>query len=450
MILARKTRADKRALKSSQNEFKELMKVMNHFFKDLIPKLAKVKDKRHQSYITYEVKEILYTALLGHLVTAPSLRTMTNDFNVDICIENIGKFLGNQDLKELPHYDTINNFLKKLVPSELEKIKTYMIKTLIKKRSFESYRFLNKYWTIAVDATGIYSFKERHCKHCLKREHKNKETGEVTSTTYYHNVLEAKLIIGDFVFSIGTEFIENEKEDVSKQDCEINAFKRLAPKIKKAYPRLPITLLADSLYAGEPVMDLCKEYNWEYLIRFKEGSIPTVGTEYGVLINGLESKNKINKKTKEVENVYRWCNEIDYKKHKLNICEGIEIKENKQTRFVFLSSLRINEKIVEAFVSAGRKRWKIENEGFNVLKNAGYNLEHMYSKNIKGMKNHYQLIQMAHMIRQLYDGGKYILRDVDKNIKRISQDLLTNLTKEPLTDQDIHYIEETLIQIRFQ
>lgn len=448
MALIRKTRADKRIIKKNTNEFRELMKVMKHFFKDLLPKFSKVMDKRHQSYITYQTEEILFTALLGHLLTSPSLRTMTNDFNTDECIQNVGKILENEELEELPHYDTINNFLKELVPSELEKIKTYMIKALIRKRSFEGYRFLNKYWTIAVDATGIYSFKKRHCKHCLKKDHKNKETGEVTRI-YYHNVLEAKLIMGDFAFSIGTEFIENEKEDVSKQDCEINAFKRLATKIKKSYSRLPITLLADSLYASEPVMDLCKSYNWEYLIRFKEGSIPTVAREYGVLINGFEAKNKVNKKTKEIENDYKWCNGIGYKKHELNLCEGIELKENKQTRFVFLSSLRINGKTVEAFVMTGRKRWKIENEGFNVLKNAGYNLGHMYSKSIKGMKNHYQLIQIAHMIRQLYDRGKYILRDVDKNIKRISKDLLTTLSTEMLTDQDIQYIRNTLIQIRF-
>ena len=56
---------------------------------------------------------------------------------------------------------------------------------------------------------------------------------------------------------------------------------------------------------------------------------------------------------------------------------------------------------------------------------------------------------MAHMIRQLYDSGKYILRDMDKNIKRISKDLLTTLSTEMLTDQDIQYIRNTLIQICF-
>jgi anthranilate phosphoribosyltransferase len=29
-------------------------------------------------------------------------------------------------------------------------------------------------------------------------------------------------------------------------------------------------------------------------------------------------------------------------------------------------------------VASGRSRWKVENEGFNVLKNRGYNFEHNY------------------------------------------------------------------------
>lgn len=61
-------------------------------------------------------------------------------------------------------------------------------------------------------------------------------------------------------------------EEKRKQDCKTSAFKRLARKIKKAFPRLPIILLADSLYAWEPVMDTCRDNSWEFIIRYKTGS----------------------------------------------------------------------------------------------------------------------------------------------------------------------------------
>ena len=42
------------------------------------------------------------------------------------------------------------------------------------------------------------------------------------------------------------------------------------------FPRLPLILLCDSLYAGEPVFDICKRSNWNYIIRYKEGGIPGI------------------------------------------------------------------------------------------------------------------------------------------------------------------------------
>ncbi len=80
------------------------------------------------------------------------------------------------------------------------------------------------------------------------------------------------------IVSIASEFIENNREEAEgqkgmgegshKQDSERKAFKRLSMKIKKAFPRLPIILLADSLYASEPVMDICWDNGWElpYLV----------------------------------------------------------------------------------------------------------------------------------------------------------------------------------------
>lgn len=57
------------------------------------------------------------------------------------------------------------------------------------------------------------------------------------------------IVLGNaFVISIGTEFIENENEGVSKNDYESKAFKRLAKKLKREYPRLNVCVLADSLY----------------------------------------------------------------------------------------------------------------------------------------------------------------------------------------------------------
>ena len=92
-----------------------------------------------------------------------------------------------------------------------------------------------------MDGTGLFYFKEKHCDNCLCVTQKDAD-GKIIKL-YYHKVLEAKIVLSDkVVISLGSEFIENEKEDVSKQDCKINAAKRLLKKIKEDYPRLPICI----------------------------------------------------------------------------------------------------------------------------------------------------------------------------------------------------------------
>ena len=252
------TRKEKREKQKEINFFEEFIRIKKHFFKDINTRFNNVKDERHQSYTEYSPDIIFFCIIMKNVTGIESMNRMTTEFNREECINKVGKVLGYDKLKELPHHDTINNFLRRLKACELEKIRKYMINELFKKRCLEHYRLLDKYWTIAVDATGLVSFSERHCDHCLKREYVNKETGEIEKTIYFHYVLEAKLVVGDMVLSIDTEFIENEKT-YEKQDCELKAFQRLAERLKKNYKRLPICILGDSLYAVDPVFKLCEE-----------------------------------------------------------------------------------------------------------------------------------------------------------------------------------------------
>ncbi len=151
---------------------------------------------------------------------------------------------------------------------------------------FDKYRYKNKYFQIVVDGTGIMSFKERHCEHCLKRTYNKGEENE--ETIYYHYVLEAKLVVGDIVISIDSEFVENEEENVEKQDCEIRAFYRMAERIKKEYRKLPIIISGDALYACEPVMEVGRENKWESILRFKKDRLKSLVEE----IEGLEKAEK--------------------------------------------------------------------------------------------------------------------------------------------------------------
>lgn len=439
------TRKEKRQQEKDKNYFFELIKIQEHFFKELKNRMKNVKDPRHQSYITYDTSTILMMVILKNACDLKSMRTMTAQFNKDECIKNIMKILGIENLEELPHYDTINDFLSRLNMEELEKIRTYMIKELLNKRCFDDYRINGTHWGIIVDGTGIFTFDESHCEHCLKREykHKDEETGEEkTKTIYMHHVLEAKLVVGDMVFSIDSEFIENESEDVDKQDCELNAFYRLAPRVKETFKRLPICIIADSIYACENVFNLCKKNKWNYLLRFKEARIPSIAKEFQALKEMEKAAHKQDHQSDDIT----WVNNIAYRQHQVSVLEYRMETENK--KFTFLTNFKVTKKNSQKLVNAGRGRWKIENEGFNRQKNLRYHIEHASSQNYNAMKNHYLLTQITDIIMVLYEQGSEVVKHSKKTIKEKSSDLLDSLRQRLLTNEDLTKLGKPM-QIRF-
>lgn len=442
------TRAEKREIRRKlKKEIAEFLKIQNHYFPELIEDIKKVIDKRHQSYIDYEIEVILYVMILKNACSIVSMQEMSEEFNSDECAKNIYRILGLPEKDYLPHYVTINDCLAKLPNMELEKVRKKMVYNLIRKKSFDGAKFLGTHWLVIVDATQLFSFAERHCEHCLTKTVNKGKPDE--KTYYYHSVLEAKIVLGDdLVISIATEFIENEKENPSKQDCELKSFKRLAESLKTMFPKLPICLLGDSLYANMSVFEICKNNRWEFLIRYKDGSIPTLVEEYNEILNMGEGEET----DVSVEHIYRrkpnvvekhkmkWVNDLDYKGYKVAVMElEIEKDKKKWKEFQWISSQPIKISKAKEFADTGRKRWLIENEGFNIQKNHRYIITHANSLNYNAMKNHYLLTQLADMLVQLYEDGVEGIKLLKLTIKKIAEGLLNSLKRQGLTVEDLTY-----------
>jgi len=375
------------------------------------------------------------------------MQEMTAKFEEGECTNSIYRILGIDEKKTLPHYVTINECLAKLDSEELEKIRKNMIYHLIRKKSFDETKFLGTHWLVIVDGTQLFCFKERHCEHCLTKTF-NKGTEE-EKTVYYHQVLEAKIVLGDdFIVSIATEFIENPVENPTKQDCETKAFKRLSESLKKMFPRLPICLLADSLYASAPVFEICNQNKWEFLIHYKEGSIPTLADEYRAIKKMGESEEEtitieeIYKRKPNIQTIHKmkWVNDLDYNGYMVSVMElEIEKNDKKWKSFQWVTSLHITVRTAAEFAQTGRKRWLIENEGFNIQKNIRYYITHANSLNYEAMKNHYLLTQLADMLLQLYERGVKGLKIIKRTLKEISDGLFECLKNQPLTFEDMQF-----------
>ena len=89
----------------------------------------------------------------------------------------------------------------------------------------------------------------------------------------------------------------------------------------------------------------------------------------------------------------------------------------------------------------------MENEGFNTQKRQGYNLEHPYSKDYEALKNHYDLIQIGHMIAQILEGWESLWKGIRQSLEQKHRRILESLKQSPLKG---HMQElERRVQIRF-
>jgi len=88
------------------------------------------------------------------------------------------------------------------------------------------------------------------------------------------------------------------------------------------------------------------------------------------------------------------------------------LKNNKKRRvnFLWITDYLLNNYTAEEIVRIGRLRWKIENEGFNVEKNLGYNLTHPFSRSLKGLKRWYIIMQIAHNLCQIVEKSNLIAK----------------------------------------
>jgi len=238
-----------------------------------------------------------------------------------------------------------------------------------------------------------------------------------------------------------------------KQDCEIKAFYRLSTKLKKAFPNLRICITADGLYACKQVFEICQGHNWRFIIRFKEGSIPSLYTTYllataqtnhsfrifrkkGVIVPECDAWPHVrDPDSGYVKLEYIYANGLLYEGFSLNMAECIDSSVDHP--FLFVTDLPIDDANCESTVMDGKRRWKIENEGFKVQKQHGYYLKHVFCKNYNAMKIHYQMIQIAHIISQLLEHSTDVIELLNLSKKEFHKTLLKCFGALLLTLEDI-------------
>jgi len=372
--------------------------------------MASVTDTRVQEKITYGRAFLQMMGLALFLLKLSSRRQVGFELDSPEALENLNRLSGCPQ-KTLAHNGTLDHFLGHVPPGALEHLRRLMVHRLIRMKALEHGRLFGHHFLVVLDGTGQLFFRKRHCEHCLEKTVHGK-------TVYYHTVLEAKLVTPQgLAISIGSEFIENADPKATKQDCELKAFARLAPRLKKDFPQLLLCLCLDGLYANGTALDLCEKNHWMYFITFKEGSLPAVWKDYQALLEASPENRKSHTTEDGVHQTFGWVEGLEYvedqgRQQQFNAFQCQERDGDEKGFFAWLTNFSLRPDTVATLGNQGaRCRWKIENQGFNIQKNGGFNLEHAYSTGSWQIKNFYVLLQIAHMILQLMEQGSLLGAD---------------------------------------
>ena len=104
--------------------------------------------------------------------------------------------------------------------------------------------------------------------------------------------------------------------------------------------------------------------------------------------------------------------------------------------FCYVTNIKITDYNYRKMMETGRKRWKIENKGFNDLANHGYHMKHPYSYDENAIKGHYAIMLMSHLIMQMLEmyernEGRF------KTIRQLGEEIKETLRNKVLSAQDL-------------
>jgi hypothetical protein len=425
-----------------------LLKTLRHFFPQFNQWLDQLPDTRYQPMVVYDQKFLLWWGLLLFCCKLGSRRQLDyalRDTETAV-LDNVNQLAATTQ-ETLPVHKTLDHFLGHVGPVPLAQLRSRCLRRLIRLRVLDAGRLLGRL-VVAVDGSGFVVFHQPHCAHCLTMQ-------ATAATVYLHPVLEAKLVDPrGLALSMGTEFIENPGVDAGgrsaaltwtdyeqiKQDCELTAWARLASQLKEQFPQTALCISGDSLYGCGPAIRLCQQNGWSFVFTFKAGRTPALWQDFQGLLQ-LCPQNALRVRQPDgLQQLYRWVEALDYsddqgRTYRLNglLCE--ETTDNQTRTFAWLTDLPLKEHTVIGIAEkGGRNRWKIENEGFNIQKNSGLNLEHAYSWDPQNLKSFYYLLQVAHLLLQLWEKGsplRQLARQRGGNVVTVFGSLL-NLSRRLL------------------
>ena len=342
--------------------------------------LEAIPEHRKGLNIQYEIKDAGLSAFSVFYLQAPSFLAYQKAMRQKEGRDNAQSLFGTE---KIPSDQHIRNLLDPVAPDNLREPFWDIYHLVQASGHLESYRHVAGTYLCSMDGTWYFSSETIHCPNCTVFEREN-------GTLYAHLVMAAVLSVPGLphVLALEPEFVVPQ-DGYDKQDCEQQAIKRWVRRNAGRFEPWSVTVLADDLHSHQPLCEVLVEHKLHFILTCKPESHPTLYEELELLtkVQGAHQTHTLRrwKKGHYEQWRYHWVNDVPLRTGKdalrVNWCEVTVVREDTGEQVyhnAWITRHELTTQSVEEVADAGRGRWKVENEGFNVLKNQGYAFEHNF------------------------------------------------------------------------
>jgi hypothetical protein len=269
---------------------------------------------------------------------------------------------------------------------------------------------------IALDGMVYHASTRISCANCAVREDR---TG---TPHYYHATLLPLMVKPEYehVLACFPEMI-TPQDGHEKQDCERQAAKRWLSRWSPFYRPQTITYLGDDLFCNQPLCEQIMASQQYFIFVCKPDSHTHLYQWLDALTVHEQHERRWNGQHGELWH-WQWVNDVPIRAGgdalHLNWCQ-LTITHEKSGDLIYRNSWATNHHLTAQRVVSvchfGRTRWKIENEGINVLKTKGYHVEHNFGH---GQQQLAQVLLVLNLLAFLLHTALHICDDLYRFLRR--------------------------------
>jgi hypothetical protein len=409
----------------------------------LSERFSRVGDERDPDRTDHVIHDVLMSGYAVMYFQDPSLLQFQQGLEDELHDNNVKTLFG---VAAIPKETQMRAVMDEVDSEELLPLFHSFYSALQRGKYLEPYRVPGKYYCGVIDGSEYFSSENIHCPGCLAR-----------GMRHTHQIVQMAIVHPDRkeVIPLAPEEVKN-TDGAEKQDCEVNAGKRLIKKVRETHPKLSLIIIGDSLYSKQPFIEDLRREGMHFVLVAKEEDHKVL-MEYVDGARLLDGVSRIEAREGQRLHVYEWINEVPLNGNKdapsVNYFAYSLYNKGKRTYHnAWVTDIAVGKENVAELVRIGRSRWKIENEVFNTVKNHGYHIEHNYGHGKNHLSfNFFILNMLAFFMHQIFEMTDHLYQQVRKKLgsKQNFWSVIRGVLKVLIFDTWEYLLQRILTPMRF-